>query len=249
MASSLLRLYLPRPPSAFPLSSSSLPQKLSSSLILLPFATPPSFTHPRSPLLLSLSRRLFSSASPHPLSPPSAHPPIDQDPVFQVPEEYDSDNEPELGHEEGEETKPVVASPLPRLPLPKLSIKEKKELASYAHSLGKKLKTQQVGKSGVTPSVAAAFVENLEANELLKLKIHGSCPGELDETIKQLEQATGSIAVGQIGRSVILYRPSLSKMQKKETQNTRNAWNAKSPKGMSTSKIQKKRKAFAPGSR
>ncbi|XP_058100084.1 uncharacterized protein LOC131244591 [Magnolia sinica] len=55
------------------------------------------------------------------------------------------------------------------LPLPNLSIKEKKELASYAHSLGKKLKCQQVGKSGITPSVAAAFVENLESNELLKV--------------------------------------------------------------------------------
>ena len=36
---------------------------------------------------------------------------------------------------------------LPRLPRPKLSVKERKELASYAHGLGKKLKSQQVGKS------------------------------------------------------------------------------------------------------
>ncbi|XP_073111878.1 uncharacterized protein [Elaeis guineensis] len=55
------------------------------------------------------------------------------------------------------------------LPIPKLSVKEKKELASYAHNLGKKLKCQQVGKAGVTPSVAASFIETLEANELLKL--------------------------------------------------------------------------------
>lgn len=53
---------------------------------------------------------------------------------------------------------------------PKLSVKEKKELASYAHSLGKKLKSQLVGKSGVTPSVASSFIENLESNELLKVK-------------------------------------------------------------------------------
>ncbi|KAK6916621.1 RNA-binding, CRM domain, partial [Dillenia turbinata] len=100
--------------------------------------------------------------------------------------------------------------------LPNLSVKEKKELASYAHSLGKKLKSQQVGKSGVTDSVAFALIETLEANELLKLKIHGSCPGELPDVVRQLEQATGSIAVGQIGRSVILYRPSLSKMREEE---------------------------------
>lgn len=52
---------------------------------------------------------------------------------------------------------------------PTLTVKEKKELASYAHSLGKKLKSQLVGKSGVTASVAASFIENLESNELLKV--------------------------------------------------------------------------------
>lgn len=50
-----------------------------------------------------------------------------------------------------------------------LSVKEKKELASYAHSLGKKLKSQQVGKSGVTDTVVTALIETLEANELLKV--------------------------------------------------------------------------------
>lgn len=55
--------------------------------------------------------------------------------------------------------------------LPSLMVKEKKELASYAHSLGKKLKTQLVGKSGVTPGLAISFVETLEANELLKVTL------------------------------------------------------------------------------
>lgn len=34
--------------------------------------------------------------------------------------------------------------------------------------------------------------------------------------ILQLEESTGSVAVDQIGRSVILYRPSTSKMKKKQ---------------------------------
>jgi len=105
---------------------------------------------------------------------------------------------------------------LPRLPRPKLSVKERKELASYAHGLGKKLKSQQVGKGGVTPNLVSAFSDNLESNELLKLKIHGNCPGELTDVILQLEESTGSIAVDQIGRSVILYRPSTSKMKKRQ---------------------------------
>ncbi|CAD5175778.1 unnamed protein product [Musa acuminata subsp. malaccensis] len=250
MASSLLRFPLPRPHSSLLLSSSSIPHKLSSPL-LLPFSSPSSSSSPR--LLLSSYHRLFSSLSHSPPPPPHPlHLQSDlrgQDSDFEDPEEDDSHEESELENEAGEDTGPVVAVPLPRLPSPKLSIKEKKELASYAHGLGKKLKSQQVGKSGVTPSVAAAFVETLEANELLKLKVHGSCPGELSDVIKQLEQATGSVVVGQIGRSVILYRPSLSKMQKKEAQNTRNTWNAKSPKPVGTSKMQRKRKVFARSSR
>lgn len=97
-----------------------------------------------------------------------------------------------------------------------MSVKEKKELGSYANSLGKKLKSQQVGKSGVTDSVAVALVETLEANELLKLKIHNNCPGELDDVVSQLEEATGSVVVGRIGRTVIIYRPSLTKLKAEE---------------------------------
>ncbi|CAA0807663.1 RNA-binding CRS1 / YhbY (CRM) domain protein [Striga hermonthica] len=101
-------------------------------------------------------------------------------------------------------------------PPPSLTVKEKKDLASYAHSLGKKLKSQQVGKSGVTDTVVTALVDTLEANELLKLKIHGSCPGDLEDVVKQLEKTTGSVVVGQIGRTVILYRPSLTKQKAEE---------------------------------
>ncbi|CAI9769853.1 unnamed protein product [Fraxinus pennsylvanica] len=105
--------------------------------------------------------------------------------------------------------------------LPTLTVKEKKELASYAHSLGKKLKSQQVGKSGVTDTVVTALIETLEANELLKLKIHSNCPMELDDAVKQLEEATGSVAVSQIGRTVILYRPSLTKLKEEEEKRRR----------------------------
>uniref|UniRef100_A0A2P2MUY3 Uncharacterized protein MANES_04G084900 n=1 Tax=Rhizophora mucronata TaxID=61149 RepID=A0A2P2MUY3_RHIMU len=102
------------------------------------------------------------------------------------------------------------------LKLPNLTVKEKKELASYANGLGKKLKCQLVGKSGVTENVASSFVETLESNELLKVKVHRTCPGELEDVVQQLEEATGSVVVGQIGRTVILYRPSLTKLKAEE---------------------------------
>ncbi|XP_054785771.1 uncharacterized protein LOC129292234 [Prosopis cineraria] len=117
---------------------------------------------------------------------------------------------------EGSYSSPLQRNREERLKLPSLTVKERKELASYAHSLGKKLKSQLVGKSGVTPNVATSFIETLEANELLKIKIHRTCPGELDDVVKQLEEATGSVTVGQIGRTVIIYRPSLTKLKAEE---------------------------------
>lgn len=126
----------------------------------------------------------------------------------------------EIANENVEVTAPRLSESerkILRAKLPNLTVKEKKELASYAHSLGKKLKGQQVGKSGITDTVVMALDETLEANELLKLKIHGTCPGgELDDIVKHLEEATGSVVVGQIGRTVILYRPSLTKMKAEE---------------------------------
>ncbi|KAG6518381.1 uncharacterized protein LOC122056514 isoform X1 [Zingiber officinale] len=238
MASSLLRLHLPYSPCRLLLASSS-----SSSLLFSPLFSPLS----SSPCHFSHSHRIFSSLSPASLR---LHPQSDRPSAFADPDEEDSVEESsKFGDEGREEGRAVADPPLPRLPSPKLSIKEKKELASYAHSLGKKLKSQQVGKSGVNPSVAAAFIETLEANELLKLKVHGSCPGELSDVITQLEHATGSVSVGQIGRSVILYRPSLSKLRKKEAQNASNAWTAKYSKSSNTSKMEIKRKMFVRRSR
>ncbi|KAK7849819.1 uncharacterized protein LOC112011849 isoform X2 [Quercus suber] len=148
-------------------------------------------------------------------------------------EEYDGEEDEsgiedlEVGMTEGEDSEKGVVEKAPSLNvktngdlelklLPSLTVKEKKDLASYAHSLGKKLKSQLVGKSGVTANVATSFIETLESNELLKIKIHNTCPGELDDVVKQLEEATGSVVVSQIGRTVIIYRPSITKMKAEE---------------------------------
>ncbi|KAB1997557.1 hypothetical protein ES319_D12G032600v1 [Gossypium barbadense] len=158
----------------------------------------------------------------------------DQDLVFESEEhdrndeededEDEDDDDDDYGSENGEEGSPknlgseVVAenTEVKNVKLLNLTVKEKKELASYAHGLGKKLKCQLVGKSGVTDNVIFSFLETLEANELLKIKIHRTCPGELEDVVSQLEQATGSVVVGQIGRTVIIYKPSLTKMKAEE---------------------------------
>jgi len=103
----------------------------------------------------------------------------------EVEDEYDEEgDEFESEREDFEDTKVAVdeiettSSPLVskredrlKLEVPSLSVKERKELGSYAHSLGKKLSTQLVGKSGVTPNLVTAFSDNLEANELLKVMV------------------------------------------------------------------------------
>lgn len=48
------------------------------------------------------------------------------------------------------------------------------------------------------------------------MKIRKTSPDEFEDAVRHLEEATGSVAVGQIGRTVILYRPSPTKMKAEE---------------------------------
>ncbi|CAN6480954.1 unnamed protein product [Victoria cruziana] len=205
-----VRLLFPSPPPSYPLLTS--PHLPNSSLIS---QTPRRLlcsraVHPKQQSGTLLSERIFEED--------------EEDEEFE--EKHDGDYGSQNEEEKASTIPPTAAQSLNDYRSggtpPVLTIKEKKELASYAHSLGKKLKCQQVGKSGVTASVAASFLESLEANELLKLKVHSSCPGELVDVIKQLEVATGSVAVGQIGRTVILYRPSISKLKAAEKKRQNN---------------------------
>ncbi|KAK4803053.1 hypothetical protein SAY86_001256 [Trapa natans] len=56
-----------------------------------------------------------------------------------------------------------------------------------------------------------------------EIKIHRTCPGELDDVVSQLEMLTGSVVVSQIGRTTIIYKPSLTKLKavEKKKQATR----------------------------
>lgn len=234
----LRRPQLPSPPTPSPLLSLFLNPHFAPTAKLNAFSLPPSppqsavrfrdlISNPTSlssfSYLLACSRPLPSSSSFAAFTQtPSLHPKAstdvdDGDEVTKLlGEEEDSDDGGEGSELLEEVPEPAYRQPATAGKVPDLSVKEKKELVSYAHSLGKKLKCQLVGKSGVTDNVAASFIETLEANELLKIKIHRTCPGELDEVVKQLELVTGSVVVGQIGRTIIIYRPSITKMKAEE---------------------------------
>ncbi|KAH9326568.1 hypothetical protein KI387_006746, partial [Taxus chinensis] len=152
----------------------------------------------------------------------------EDDSEYEVEGEYFEEEEEDGGNEElGEENKEVVStlekkqsiisSKISSKGIPQLTAKEKKQLNSYAQSLGKKLTCHQVGKSGVTSSVEISISDALEANELIKFKVHGTCPDEPDAVASQLQEATRSVVVGHIGRTFILYRPSRRKAAPTET--------------------------------
>ncbi|KAE9620354.1 putative RNA-binding, CRM domain-containing protein [Lupinus albus] len=239
-ASSHLLHFLLRPQPSLSSSSSSssfvsfLKPLLISSPNVLSTRLPKPFFTSLSSLPATTFSTSFSSSSlsvPHTLSPAAS---VGENSVENSDEDdIEDDSIEELGELETERSNfedtqkglesDSTSSPLERkrevmlkLEVPSLTVKERKELGSYANSLGEKLKTQLVGKSGVTSSVATSFIETLERNELLKIKIHRSCPGELDDVVKLLEESTGSVAVGQIGRTVIIYRPSLTRLKAEE---------------------------------
>ncbi|GBG72124.1 hypothetical protein CBR_g11057 [Chara braunii] len=94
---------------------------------------------------------------------------------------------------------------------PALGARERKELRAYANGLGKSLVVWQIGKSGISNSVVSSVTEALEANELIKVKILDNCEDDVSVVADKLERKTKSQVVGKVGRTLLLYRPSLRK--------------------------------------
>ena len=64
----------------------------------------------------------------------------------------------------------------------------------------------QVGKAGVTAAVASLVSALLTDRELVKVRIGPSDKAGRREAAAQLAQRTGSILVGVLGRTALLYR-------------------------------------------
>ncbi|KAK3259215.1 hypothetical protein CYMTET_31774 [Cymbomonas tetramitiformis] len=84
---------------------------------------------------------------------------------------------------------------------------QKQKLRAHAQQLGKKLVLFQVGKAGVTSALVEAIGDALTKNELIKVKVMGGCPDDLDEVCEQLEAQAKADLVGKIGATFLLYRP------------------------------------------
>lgn len=73
----------------------------------------------------------------------------------------------------------------------------------------------QIGKSSVTPELAAAVEEALEARELIKLHVLKNCFEDGRALANQLAEATYAEVVQVIGKKIVLYRKARDPKKRK----------------------------------
>ena len=73
----------------------------------------------------------------------------------------------------------------------------------------------QIGKSSVTPELAAAVEEALEARELIKLHVLKNCFEDGRALANQLVEATYAEVVQVIGKKIVLYREARDPKKRK----------------------------------
>ena len=73
----------------------------------------------------------------------------------------------------------------------------------------------QIGKSSVTPELAAAVEEALEARELIKLHVLKNCFEDGRALANQLAEATYAEVVQVIGKKILLYREARDPKKRK----------------------------------
>lgn len=66
----------------------------------------------------------------------------------------------------------------------------------------------QVGKSSISPELAAGIDEALEKRELIKISVLKNCFDDPKEIAETLAERTRSQVVHVIGKKIVLYRPA-----------------------------------------
>ncbi|MBN2726942.1 ribosome assembly RNA-binding protein YhbY [Candidatus Mcinerneyibacteriota bacterium] len=85
-----------------------------------------------------------------------------------------------------------------------LTPKQRKYLEKEAHEM---TPTAFIGKNGMTATVVHAVIENIDKNELIKIKIQKDAPVEKREVAAELAEAAGAEVVRLIGGTIILFKP------------------------------------------
>lgn len=69
----------------------------------------------------------------------------------------------------------------------------------------------QIGKNGLVPEITEAVADALEAREIVKVSVLKNCLYEPKDLANMLAERTQSEMVQQIGRKIVLYKPSKNK--------------------------------------
>lgn len=84
-----------------------------------------------------------------------------------------------------------------------LTGKQRRHLRALGHHLSAVL---QIGHEGVTDAVVRQADEQLEAHELIKVKISENAPEERQDAAETLAEKTGAQLAQVLGRTALLYR-------------------------------------------
>lgn len=94
--------------------------------------------------------------------------------------------------------------PAPVRQAPSLSARERAALKARAHALEPVIR---IGHAGVTDAVLAAIDRELEAHELIKVKIGEGEREQRAAMTDAIRAGTGAAVVQSVGRVIALYRP------------------------------------------
>ncbi len=84
-----------------------------------------------------------------------------------------------------------------------LTGKQRRHLRALGHSLKPVV---QVGHEGITDAVVKQADAQLEAHELIKIKVSENAPDDRKSTADALAQKTGAHVAQVLGRTALLYR-------------------------------------------
>ncbi len=92
----------------------------------------------------------------------------------------------------------------PSSPPPELTGRQRRQLRARGHHL---VPVLTIGKEGVTTAVLEALDRELEAHELIKLKVLDTAPATVQEATEQAAQGCGAAVAQVLGRTALLFRP------------------------------------------
>jgi len=89
-----------------------------------------------------------------------------------------------------------------------LSVKQRQYLKGLAHDLNPVV---MIGDKGVTDAVIKEVITNLNAHELIKIRVLGDDRNLRIAMINEICSKTGASLVQHIGKLLVLYRPNKEK--------------------------------------